>query len=254
MPKVFSIEERAAVRRLAEEGHTHKVIADRMKESYPTNWGSPNAFRSVARILKEDAPSEDGGLKTLDEMTREERLQYIEERLRHTARFRMAFSKFSNEEKDVFAEEYLGIIRSTKSLTEPEEQMLFTSILELVLAFQALRRKEQEESWRDQSLDNKINRDDPRYRTVVDDKYQKEYDQHMKLYQKGIQQLKMSREQRLKELTSQKVNLVDLAQQLSSKNVQSEVAEEIERLSKERDEQLKKMLDEGHLHGVFEDV
>jgi ribosomal protein S13 len=76
----------------------------------------------------------------------------------------------------------------------------------------------------------------------------------MKLYQKGIQQLKMSREQRLKELTSQKVNLVDLAQQLSSKNVQSEVAEEIERLSKERDEQLKKMLDEGHLHGVFEDV
>ena len=111
---------------------------------------------------------------------------------------------------------------------------------------------EYEEKLRDRSLAGEIPETDPRFRRHVDDKYQREYDQHMKMHQKIMEGLKMSRSQRLKEVRSQKQTLVDLAEELSSKNAQSEVADEIERLSRLKDNELKKLYDDGHLHGIFE--
>ncbi|MCI0564982.1 MAG: hypothetical protein MN733_41475, partial [Nitrososphaera sp.] len=140
-----------------------------------------------------------------------------------------------------------------ETLTEVEEQALFACILELILAFQALNRKELEEKWRDQSLRGEIGENEPKFRRIVDDKYQREYDQHMKLHQKGMSELKMSRKDRLKEVRSQKQTLVDLAEELSTKNAQAEVADEIERLAKMKDDELKRLLELGHLHGVFEE-
>jgi hypothetical protein len=255
------------VRELAEQGHTHVAIVNAMRERFPQDWKAKNAHRTVSRILKDNPvksaiPTPDMPMpsvkvpsmpKTLDEMTREERARYIEARLQTTPRFRMAFRSFAKEDKDVFVDEYMRIIRSTDTLTEVEEQALFAAILELILAFQALNRKEKEEQWRDQSLAGEIDEDDPRYRRLVEPKYQKEYDDHMKMYQRGTEQLKMSRRDRLKEVRSQKQTLIDLAEELSSKNAQSEVAHEIERLAKLRDDELKRLLELGHIHGVFAD-
>jgi hypothetical protein len=253
MPKVFPDEEKFRVRQLSADGLTHTEIARKMKEEYPGNWSSDYAHRTVARILKtEEETISRIEEKTLDEMTREERFRFIESRLQSTPRFRLAFKNFEKEEKDLFITEYLSVIKSTDTLTEVEEQAVFSAILELILAIQALNRKEREEKWRDQSLEKKIPEDDPRFRRHVDDKYQREYDQHMKLYQKGMDGLKMSRAQRLKEVRSQKQSLVDLAEMLSQKNAQAEVADEIKNLSKLKDEELKKLLDEGHIHGVFD--
>ena len=256
MPKIFPDEQRSRVRELAAQGLPNTEIADKMKEEYSSDWTSKYADRTVARILK-DEPSEDESSygddaeKTLDEMSREERFRFIEARLKRTGRFRMAFRSFNEDEKGVFIDEYLNIIRSTETLTEAEEQALFASILELVLAFQCLNRKEQEEKYRDQSLEGEIPEEDPRYRRHVDGKYQQEYDQHMKLYLKGMDGLKMSRSQRLKEIRTQKRTLVDVAEELSQKNFQSEAADEIERYSKMKDAELKRLLDLGHIHGVF---
>lgn len=251
MPKIFPDEQRVLVRQLADEGKTHIEIAQIMSDRFPSDWNSKNANRTVARILKE-TESTTVQLKTLDEMSREERFRHIGSRLEGTPRFRMAFKNFSEEQKAVFVDEYLGVIRSTETLTEVEEQALFSAILELILAFQALNRKETEEKLRDQSLEGKIPETDVRFRRSVDDKYQREYDQHMKLYQKGMSELKMSRSQRLKEVRSEKKSLVDLAEELSNKNAQSEVADEITRLAKMKDDELKRLLDLGHLHGIFE--
>lgn len=258
MPKSFPEEQRIMVRELASQGKSHTDIAALMADRFPADWSAKNAHRTVARIIKEsEAPKsvakEHSLPKTLDEMTREERARHIEARMQATPRFRMAFRNFYNNERDVFIDEYLNVIRSTETLTEVEEQALFASILELILAFQALNRKEMEEKWRDQSLNGEIPDTDPRYRRVVDDKYQREYDQHMKLYQRGMEQLKMSRKDRLKEVRSHKQTLVDLAEELSTKNAQSEVADEIERLSKLKDSELKRLLELGHLHGTFEE-
>lgn len=255
MPKVFPNEEREAVKRLSKEGLPNTEVAERMKELFPANWSTKSGHRAVARILAEEQEksSSTSGDKTLDEMSREERFKYIQGKLQSTPRYRMALKKFSDDEKEMFIDEYLKIMKSIDTITEVEEQALFASIIEFILAFQALGRKEQEEEFYAQSMAGDIPETDRRFRRFVDDKYQKEYDQHMKLYQAGIKNLKMSREQRLKEVRSERLTLVDLAQELSSQNVQSEVADEITRLSKLRDEELKKMLEEGHLHGVFDD-
>lgn len=252
MPKIFSEEEKARVRELAKEGRTHKDIADQMREEFPENWGATNAHRTVSRIIKEaDSPPQPE--KTLDEMTRDERFRFIESRLEESPRFTITFKSFNDEEKNLFITEYLDVIRSTDTLTEVEEQAVFAAILEFVLGIQALNRKERLEKLRDETLEGKYDQDDPRYTRIVDDKYQREYDQHMKLHQKGMEQLKMSRQQRLKEVRSQKQTLVDLAEMLSHKNAQAEVAEEIEQLAKKKDDELKRLLDLGHIHGVFED-
>lgn len=255
MPKLFPDVERNMVKQLSREGLNNTAIAAKMAELYPANWNNKSGARAVARILASDAiskvPAKEDGIRTLDEMSREERFRYIRDRLETTPRFRMVFDGFSDKEKEVFTDEYLTIIRSTDSLTEVEEQALFSSILELILSFQALRRKQNEEKMYEESMEGKIPEDDPRFRRFVDDKYQKEYDQHAKLHQQGIKNLKMSREQRLKEVKSERRTLVDLAEELSTKTVQAEVANQIESLSKLRDEELKKMLEEGHLFGIF---
>jgi len=263
MPKAFPDEQRLMVKELSEQGKNNTEVAKIMAERFPDDWGSKTAHRSVARILKEFDPeavkveepksTRPKVTKTLDEMTRDERARYIEARMQATPRFRMTFRNFDKEEKDVFVDEYMHVIRSTETLTEVEEQALFAAVLELVLALQSLNRKEAEEKLRDLSMNGQIPDDDPRFRRVVDDKYQREYDQHMKLYQKGMEQLKMSRRDRLKEVRSQKQSLVDLAEELSNKNAQSEVADEIERLSKLKDDELQRLLGLGHIHGVFED-
>lgn len=252
MPKVFSKEEKDMVQNLSREGRTYVEIAKIMAEKFPTTWNSKNGNRSVARILKgKDDDGEDE--KTLDEMTRDERSMFIEKKFQTTPRFKMTFKSFDNEEKDVFINEYLQVIRSTETITEAEEQALFASVLEFVLALQSLSRKEREEKLFEQSMAGTIPADDPKFRRFMDDRYNKEYDSHMKLYQKGMEQLKMSRSQRLKEVRSQKQTLIDLAESLSSRNAQAEVAEEVERLSKLKDDELKKMIEDGHLFGIFED-
>jgi len=260
MPKIFTPEEKLQVIELSKQGKTHKEIAEIMKRNHPDHWSAKNSFRSVSKILREseeDLEQEVVALdadeaKTLDEMSRDERYRFIQSRLRTTPRFNMAFKQFDDEERDFFVDEYLNIIRSTDTLTEAEEQSLFAAILSLTLSFQALNRKEKLEKLRDRTLNGEFEDDDPRFTRIVDDKYQREHDQHMKSYVKAMEGLKMSRQQRLKEVRSQKLSLVDIAESLSSKNVQAEIAEEIEALSKLKDAELKRLIELGHVYAKFE--
>ena len=139
MPKIFSLEQKKLIFDLAAQGMGHSEIAKFMKDKYPEDWGAKNASKSVARILNTDSGSAGQALehKTLDEMTREERFNFIDKRLQRTPRFKMAFKNFDDNEKDVFVDEYLNVIKSTDTLTEVEEQSLFAAILELILSFQA---------------------------------------------------------------------------------------------------------------------
>ena len=257
MPKIFTTEEKRLMIELVEKGLSHKEVAERMAEHWPENWTHSSAVRTVGRLLKEvregrGVATED---KTLDEMTRDERFKFMESKLQQTARFRMAFAYFNPEDKEEFCEEYLGIVRSTDTITEAEEQTLFTSILELILALKAMSRKEREETLHDKTILGQIKEGETGWTPVLRnaDKYQREYDQHMKLREKGLESLKMSREQRLKEIRTDKRTLVDLAQELAQQTAQAGAARDIESMSKMRDEELKSLLDNGHLLGSFED-
>jgi hypothetical protein len=259
MPKIFTQEEKALAERWSSENLSYAEIAKRLANEFPENWKDlTSPERAVGRLLKQAregiaAVAAIKSIKTLDEMTREERHMFISSKLQTTPRFRLTFKNFTQDERDLFTEEYLSVIHSTDTITEAEEQSLFAAILELVLALQALNRKEQQELWHDMTKNGKIQENDPKYTAHLNtaDRYGKEYDQHMKLYQKGMEQSKMARHQRLKESNTERKSLVDLAEELSSKSARSSAAEEIERLSRLRDEELKKMIENGYILGKF---
>jgi transposase len=264
MPKATD-EERALIGRLYVQGRTQQQIANEL------GWTNATAVRSVARLIKQmrdngeldvelPGADDDSEYRTLDELTREQRVECLRNRVNSTPRFKLAFKAFSAEEQAVFIDEYMSIVASIDSLTEAEEQALFAAIGEYILAYRALNFKSQEERWYQDSMERRISPEDnegnpnPQYRRVNDsEKYQKQYDSHMKLYQKGISELKMSRVQRMKEVRSDRKSLVDVIEQYSHKAAQADASERITELSKLRDEELQKMLDEGSLYGVFED-
>lgn len=266
MPKAND-DQKALIARLLDQGDTHKHIAEQL------GWTNKTAERSVARVAKEIRES--GGLnplqislqkveevrhKTLDEMTREQRMIYLKNQINETPRFKFVFEAFSSQEQSVFIDEYITIVAAIDSLTEPEEQGLFAAIGEFVLAYRALRFKTQEERWYEASMDGTLLPEDddgvhnPRFRRTNDsDKYRKGYDDHMKLYQRGISELKMSRVQRMKEVRSDRKSLVDVIEAFSHKNAQADASEAIIKLQKMRDDQLLEMIENGYIYGVFED-
>ena len=267
MPKPTT-DECSLIARLHAQGDTHREIADRL------NWTNKTAIRSVARIIKQ--MREEGSLqettdvvlreveaeevKTLDEMTREQRVTFLRSKINNTPRFKLVFRAFDPEEQSVFIDEYMNIITSIDSLTEAEEQTLFASVGEYILAYRALNFKTQEERWYQGTMDGSITSEDdegnpnPRYRRINDsEKYQKQYDSHMKLYQKGYSELKMSRVQRMKEVRSDRKSLIDVIEQFSSKNAQADASEQILKLQKMRDSQLIKMIEDGSIYGIFDD-
>ena len=90
MPKVFPEPEKRRVRELHAEGRSNADIARQMATEYPENWSSKYAHRTVSRLLKENEIQVDRlEQKTLDEMSRDERFRFIENRLETSPRFKM---------------------------------------------------------------------------------------------------------------------------------------------------------------------
>jgi hypothetical protein len=251
MPKATDAEKNLILK-LHNEGHKDAYIAEQL------GWDNPTAVRSVARYRKQiktehhevvEQTEED---KTLDEMSRFERYDLLKLRLPDSPRCKMVFESLTDQEQKFFLDEYFRIIKETDSLTAPEEQSLFAATVEFVLAYRALSFAKREQDYYQQSLNGDFQEDDIRYRrTDRSETYQKQYDTHMKLNSKNMDTLKMNRKDRMKEIKSERRTLVDLAQELSSKNAQANAAEEIERLTKLKDEELKRLIDNNYLRGVF---
>lgn len=252
MPKATE-SEMSLIAKLHGEGHKDAYIVEQL------GWSNSTALRSVARYRKQmkteragviDQTEED---KTLDEMSRLERYEVLKERLPNSPRCKMVFASLEEEEQLVFLDEYFRIVKETDSITAPEEQSLFASIVEFVLAYRALAFSKREQDYYQKSLNSELPEGDLRYRrNDKSETYQKQYDSHMKLYGKTMETLKMNRKDRMKEVRSERRTLVDLAQELSSKNAQASAAEEIERLSKLHDEELQRLIKNNYIRGVFE--
>lgn len=252
MPKHISQLDKERIEELVKLGKSDAEIVQIL------GWKHKTAQRSVAnerriRGLKPGLSLTPTTPKTMDEMTRDERFLYIQSRLKTTPRFKIIFTSFSKEEIEFFTDEYFNVLKSTDTLNEAEEQALFSAVIEYVLAYRSLNIKSIEEDLYTKSVKGEIEDDEPTYRRYVDDRYQKEYESHMKQYQGFMKDLKMSRDQRLKDIKSERKSLVDLVTALSVKEAQVDAASEIERLSKLRDEELKRLLDNGYIVGKFDD-
>lgn len=253
MVKQLPKDQQDRIRELIAEGKkTHKEIAADVGLG---QWGFKTVARYAKQMRDEAAKAKESSVadRTLDEMGRDERFVHLQRIFETTPRARFVFKALKKEEKEVFVDEYLRIIKSTDSITEAEEQQLFSSCIEYVLALRALSFKTEEEEMYAETMDGQWEKGDERYRPAVDDSFAKAYNQHISNYQKFMHQLKLSREQRLNKIRNDKRTLTDLAAELMSKSAQSSAAEEIERLSKERDEELLRLVSESHVFGVFED-
>lgn len=217
-------------------------------------WKNKTAARTVGRLRKthqdkRDTEAEEA--KTLDEYTREDRIKLLSRLFETTPRYKIVFNALDSDEQSFFKDEYFNVIKSIDTLTEPEEQTLFTAILSYVLAMRALKFKHIEEDFYRRTLAGEFEEDEPEYRRHVDDRFQKEYESHMRKYTDMMKDLKMSRSQRLDKVRTERVTLIDVADELSTRTAQADAATQIEQLSKLHDEELKRLLDNGYLHGSF---
>lgn len=189
--------------------------------------------------------------RLLETMTKDERFNFIKNRIANNPRNKLVLKDFSSDEKETFLDQYYSILQSTDSITEAEEQQLFIAIVEYVLAFRSLGLKSEEEKCVQETLDGMHQKGDARYKLSVDSSYNEEYDTHLQNYKSFISDLKMSRKQRLDKVKSEKRTLIDVAAELSNKSNQSIAIDQIEQLALLKDEELKKMIDKGHLLGSF---
>lgn len=243
-------------------GHDDTTIAKLL------GWKNKGAVRSVGiqrrKLVKDGKPKPEIQVG-LDQMTKEDRFVYIQSQFAHSPRTRFVIDTFGKEERELFTDEYFRVLGSTDSINEAEEQQLFTAMLEFTLAMKALRMKIYEEELYSKSMRGQLQStvedpndptkrvSNPIFRHQVDPRYETEYNSHLKNYEKFMDTLKMSRKQRLDRIKQDRKSLVDVAMHLSSKDAQNTAADEIERLTKMQDKELKEMIANGYLLGVFEE-
>lgn len=174
----------------------------------------------------------------LSEMSKNQRFEHLRKNIFTTSRGKHVFNKvLSKEESDLFCEEYFRILKEQDSLTNAEEQGLFTSILNYVLFHRALEL--------DKVARTKFEKGGPG--AIHDTRWQKEANDRYIQYQKGIEALKLSRQQRLKDLERAGNTFLDIAEQLFKRDNQDAFAEEIVRLERATVEDMKRLQENGWL-------
>lgn len=270
MAKKITQQDKDRIAELAGQGMTDAEIAAEL------GWTHKTATRSVAsqrralglkksgvNLISKVAEPEKAIDISMDQMTKEDRFAYIEGKFAQDPRTQFVLGVMGQEERDLFTSEYFSILKSTDSITEAEEQQLFTGILEYVLGMRAFRLKTEEENLYRRSMAGEIPRlidapdgkqtENPQFRSSVNRRFEEEYNSHIKNYQSLMDALKMSRKSRLDKIKQDRKSLVDIAMDLSSKDAQANAAAEIERFDKMHDDELKRMIENEYLIAVFED-
>lgn len=251
-PRRYTEKDRLLVWDLSSQGFTDKEIAKQM------GWTHRSAKRTVQNMrlkmrlkAREERIISDPNEMTLEQMSRDQRFRYLREILEKTPRAKFVFESFAQHEKKLFLDEYFKIIKSTDSLTEAEEQALFSACIEYVLAYRALSLDSEEQKMYQETLRGVHQPGDIRHHTNYNSSFQQQYDKHIATWKDLMKFLKMSREQRLDKIKSDKKSIIDIATELSNRSAQAHAMEEIERLNKETNEELMKLVENGHLFGMF---
>ncbi len=185
----------------------------------------------------------------LEEMTRSQRIEYLKIRFAESPRCKHVFKLLDPDELEVFQDEYFRLLAEIDNVSAAEEQSLFLAIFEFVLAIKAQKNRSDEEGLVRETRDGAYDREDPQFRTQVSERWNKEYNEHMKTYLQLIEMLKLNREQRLKDEIKLKKSFLEYSVQYANKENQQAAAQEILELDRLRDEELKRLIEQGFLFG-----
>lgn len=184
----------------------------------------------------------DGGTD-LAGMSRKQRYDYLDQNLDGSERAKHTFNHIlTPEEVKLFKEEYYRVLREQDSLTNAEEQQLFSAILNYVLAQRAL---QEDQLARTSYLNRNVPGNNPNQ--IYDSRFHEQYLNHFKQYQEGLKALKLSREQRLKDITNIGHTFLDFAEILNKKENQEGIADEIMKIEKMTEDEIKRLQENGWL-------
>lgn len=270
MAQHFSDADILEIVRLKEvENLTHRQIAERMGRLDKD--GKPNERSVMAQYTKfkkgtgqvltaadgkvQDAPKKNvapsthstvlnkGGMQPdLNELTRKQRVDYLKQKLPASARGKHIFNNvLTADEQELFLEEYYTVISEEDSLTSAEEQQLFNATLHLVLAWRAM--AQDKECYNKSPLSGYKGPDI----TVYVDTFKKDAEANMKKYGELIKSLKLSREQRLKDLQRQGTTFLDFAEKYAKHDEQYLAVQEILKLEELSAAELRRLQANGWL-------
>lgn len=263
----FSPKELSEILRLKdEEGLSHAQIAEKLGRLDSKGLPNARAIMQQYKKAKSEAPGVDDLSKEievvavkikkplapaketihpdLNELTRKQRVEYLKEHLPASARGRHVFDNIlTQSEQVVFLEEYFSVLREEDSITAAEEQQLFNATLHLILAYRAIA---QDKTCFEKSPLGGYKGPDHQ---IYVDTFKKDYQENMKKYNEFIKSLKLSREQRLKDLQRQGTTFLDFAEKYAKHDEQAEAANEIMSLEKASLEELARLQKNGWLIG-----
>jgi len=259
----YSTEDLIEIIRLKEiEGLTHKEIAvklDRLDKAGKAKVAGLVVDKTTAPLpsLIEDssepeaqpqAQTEEEALvpeqvEQLNELSKRQRVIYLTRKMKTSARNRHTFNNILDAaEQEIFLEEYFNVLREEDSITSAEEQQLFNAILHLTLA---LRAQAQDRA----CYNNSPMSGNPNATFPYVDIFKKEYHDQMKKYVDTIKTLKLSREQRLKDLQRHGTTFLDFAEKYARTDEQAQAADEIMKLEELSNEALVQLQANGWLIG-----
>ena len=258
MAKHFTARDRAEIVRLKDtEGKTHKEIAivlnrfdskgqpnDRAIMKQYKRAKSEGLTPALSPIKKEvvAVPPEDD--RALNEMSRAERTAHLRSVLPDSPKGKFIYGEvFDVTERSMFEDEYFRILSEEDSFTAAEEGILFMAMVHWTLAMRALKRDK--DTYNRSAQAGYKGQDQLMY----SDQWTRDYQENMKKYESMMKSLKLSREQRLKDVQRMGTTFLDYAERVARTNEQEKLAEEIMKLEHASAEELKKLQKNGWIVG-----
>lgn len=180
----------------------------------------------------------------LNELSKKQRVTFIKDKLPLSERGKHIFNNvLSKEEQALFLEEYFNVLREEDSITSAEEQQLFNAILHLILAWRAAA---QDRTCYMKSTLSGYKGDDAQ---VYTDTFKRDHQENIKKYNDFMRGLKLSREQRLKDLQRQGTTFLDFAEKFSKNDEQAKAIDQILKYEGASQEELLRLQRNGWLIG-----
>lgn len=231
------------------EGKTPQEIAEILRP------GAAQAWRKIKKIIDANsinaemitaAPDMPQAEKQLINMGLEERTKYIVSNFAKSARGKAILNSLLVDEKNLFLEEYNRVHSEMESLTAAEDQMLIGGILSYILGLRASQALAMCEKVFKDLMDGRILATDPKVVAAGRaEAHKNEMTNRMKDYREVMEKLKATRDKRLDRIRDTKYTFADLVVNMADKEYQASIIDDIIRLNRSEEEELKRLIEGG---------
>lgn len=270
----WSLDEKAAIKKMIVEGYTYKQIGERLRPGVPTAW------RSIGDIVREEIKPQpltpaQNGLPTAPTSTPVSRQVSapssvdLPDSLVDSLTAREMISMLDDEQRELFVATYEDLMGNAddEQVTRAEKEMFLKASFAHVKYLRAARMIALCEQYLMMDLDGHLGDSDAdkakKRLAGRGDAYKKEAELYHNEYMEILQSLKMTRAQRLDKIKDTRNTLLDLQAELSRKAKQDSIVDDIKKINNATKEEFLRMSrgevgPDGNTHpwliGAFEEI